>query len=529
MYKAFIEPDLKTAHLQVYNNFNPFSGFMEPTFILKSDRAVTEGKIQQVLGGAESVKKEEIHTVDIYLLPPHEDPETCTSWLRMRNRDGKYQLMFEETVTDGDFIISPRITFEVSVRLLGGLMALGYQIGTIMRRKTIAYSHESGKGMTVKIDEIENFPRACIQVHGRKRDEVRAAGRELGLEGHYIARSYIEQAQYNNLTKNMAMLSEDIRLTFNIDENVLGTSPLVQSLSWGSFKPMPGMSAIGGGRKRGGGEEDSDGESGAAAARPRHRRGSSKQLGGPRGSEAGSEMSGFEGGNGDGAASSDGEESASTPTAFGGRMSKTQDDTGGLLSQAMANTTPRRGGGPGGFAGPFAGAGLPRGMGQGAGGDVRRVEGTLASLNEKMDSLPAQLQDLVVGNAARLEAVSAAMAELAAKTNDMMGTVQASLSTQQAILSKIALQQEGLAASVGASLATPRPSVSGGATPGSLRRGSLMMPRPASAADVPAPREEPPAPSGLAGLSAGEWGMLGAAAAGVAALAGILGHRFATR
>lgn len=35
MYKAFIEPDLKTAHLKVYNNFNPFSGFMEPTFILK--------------------------------------------------------------------------------------------------------------------------------------------------------------------------------------------------------------------------------------------------------------------------------------------------------------------------------------------------------------------------------------------------------------------------------------------------------------------------------------------------------------
>lgn len=35
MYKAFIEPDLKEAHLRIYNNFNPFSGFMEPTFILK--------------------------------------------------------------------------------------------------------------------------------------------------------------------------------------------------------------------------------------------------------------------------------------------------------------------------------------------------------------------------------------------------------------------------------------------------------------------------------------------------------------
>lgn len=34
-------------------------------------------------------------TYDIYLLPPGEDPETCQSYLRMRNKDGKYNLMFE--------------------------------------------------------------------------------------------------------------------------------------------------------------------------------------------------------------------------------------------------------------------------------------------------------------------------------------------------------------------------------------------------------------------------------------------------
>jgi hypothetical protein len=30
--------------------------------------------------------------------------------------------MFEETVCDGDVMISPRIKFEVGVRILGGLM-----------------------------------------------------------------------------------------------------------------------------------------------------------------------------------------------------------------------------------------------------------------------------------------------------------------------------------------------------------------------------------------------------------------------
>jgi hypothetical protein len=35
MYKAFIEPDLKTAQIKILNKFNPFSGFQNPTYILK--------------------------------------------------------------------------------------------------------------------------------------------------------------------------------------------------------------------------------------------------------------------------------------------------------------------------------------------------------------------------------------------------------------------------------------------------------------------------------------------------------------
>lgn len=40
----------------------------------------------------------------------------------------------------GYCIISPRVTFEVPVRILGGLMALGYEIGSIMRRTSEVYS-----------------------------------------------------------------------------------------------------------------------------------------------------------------------------------------------------------------------------------------------------------------------------------------------------------------------------------------------------------------------------------------------------
>lgn len=50
------------------------------------------------------------------VVPPLAPPLTTTphftnlstNRLRMRNRDGRYTLMFEEWVTEGNFIISPR-------------------------------------------------------------------------------------------------------------------------------------------------------------------------------------------------------------------------------------------------------------------------------------------------------------------------------------------------------------------------------------------------------------------------------------
>lgn len=63
---------------------------------------------------------------DIYLHPPGTlAHDATTNWIRVRENKKKYNLMFSEWLQEGDFIISPRITFEVSVKVLGGLMALG--------------------------------------------------------------------------------------------------------------------------------------------------------------------------------------------------------------------------------------------------------------------------------------------------------------------------------------------------------------------------------------------------------------------
>lgn len=99
----------------------PHHVLQDPTYIIKSTKVVEEEDVRSVLSD-EYTSSDEQETTDIYLLPPNEDPETCTSWLRMRNRNGRYTLMFEETVCDGDVMISPRIKFEVGVRILGGLM-----------------------------------------------------------------------------------------------------------------------------------------------------------------------------------------------------------------------------------------------------------------------------------------------------------------------------------------------------------------------------------------------------------------------
>lgn len=218
MYKAFIEPDLETAHIKIINKFNPFSGFQNPMYILKSPRSLTPDKIKAVLGDDHTESNEE--TYDIYLLPPGEDPEACQSYLRMRNREGKYNLMFEEWVTDNPFIISPRITFEVSVRLLGGLMALGYTIAAILKRRSRVFSN--GKA-TVKIDWLEQLNRQYIQVQGRDRLYVKFVAEQLGLDGSYIPRTYIEQIQLEKLMNDVMALPEDLKTKLSIDDELVSS------------------------------------------------------------------------------------------------------------------------------------------------------------------------------------------------------------------------------------------------------------------------------------------------------------------
>ncbi len=50
---------------------------------------------------------------------------------------------------------------QVSVHVLGGLMALGYEIGTIMKRSSTLHSDDA---LTIKTDDIEGMDQAFTQV-----------------------------------------------------------------------------------------------------------------------------------------------------------------------------------------------------------------------------------------------------------------------------------------------------------------------------------------------------------------------------
>ena len=213
MYKLYVEPDLESAAIRVHNTFNPFSAFQKSaTYSLKSaepDRVSVDAAAAHLAAfGDVVVTQEQERTADLYLMPPGEDAETCRDWIRMRQRDGKYSLSFEEIVADGNVLISPHLSFDVPVRTLSGLMALGYSLGAIIKRDTLvlrcrpAGSDGSGTAtLTVKYDTIAQLGShgRYIQVEGPDRAAVEAAGTALGLDGTYVPRSFIELVQLGRL------------------------------------------------------------------------------------------------------------------------------------------------------------------------------------------------------------------------------------------------------------------------------------------------------------------------------------------
>lgn len=72
---------LQGAHLRVYNTFNPFSGFMSPTYILKSAKPVAKGEVAKVLKVRMLCSNHECtSTLSCTVLLPWRSCAGCAAW-----------------------------------------------------------------------------------------------------------------------------------------------------------------------------------------------------------------------------------------------------------------------------------------------------------------------------------------------------------------------------------------------------------------------------------------------------------------
>ncbi|EFA80052.1 adenylate cyclase domain-containing protein [Heterostelium album PN500] len=236
MYKAFIEPDLQLAEIKIVNKFNPFSGLLNPIYILKSVKAaVTQEQVLAVLN--KPVTQTVAQYYDIYLIPPGVTETSSYDWIRVRNSDGIYSIMFSEEIKESGFIISPRVDFIVGVNMLGGLMSLGYQMVAIIHRKSTIF--KDGK-IIISFDELEELGQTFVQIKGFDANSVQEAGKKLGLgEKEYIQKSYIElyQEKYKksngqspalNNTLNSSNISNSTNNSNNKQESSLLLSSFLQ-------------------------------------------------------------------------------------------------------------------------------------------------------------------------------------------------------------------------------------------------------------------------------------------------------------
>lgn len=212
MYKAFIEPDLNRAQIRIVNKFNPFSGLLNPYYILKAlKKDVTEQEVLKILTPGKIIGPTIAKYYDIYLHPPGVDPKNCVDWIRMRNSDGVYSIMFFEDIKEGGFIISPRVNYTVSVKILSGLMALGYQIGAIIHRKSTIFKDDRVK---ISFDTLEELGETYMQVKGLDRLQVADVMQQLtnSNEKAYIPLSYIDLYQMK-YRKNNAPSTSSVSTT----------------------------------------------------------------------------------------------------------------------------------------------------------------------------------------------------------------------------------------------------------------------------------------------------------------------------
>lgn len=191
IFQQHIEPHLVQAHLKIRNDFDPVLSPESSLFVLKSNKQVGYQDILKILDPSKICSSVQNFT-DIYLrLPglPTNGQITESDCIRVRICEGRFALLIREPIKEGDYIIQPKVDFDISISTVAGLLNLGYQAVAFIEAS--AYIYQDGK-ILIEVDHIQDVPSPYIQIKGSSKDIVAAAGSTLNLDGSYTTKSYLE-------------------------------------------------------------------------------------------------------------------------------------------------------------------------------------------------------------------------------------------------------------------------------------------------------------------------------------------------
>ncbi|KAG5240479.1 hypothetical protein OIU78_007027 [Salix suchowensis] len=191
IFQQHIEPHLVHAHLKIRNDFDPVISPESSLFVLKSNKQVAYQDILKILDPVKLCSSVQ-NFIDIYLrLPglPTNGQLADGDCIRVRICEGRFALLIREPIREGNFIIQPKVDFDISISTVAGLLNLGYQ--AVAYIEASAYIYKDGK-ILIEVDHLQDTPGPFLQIKGVNKEAVAAAGSTLKLDGSYTTKSYLQ-------------------------------------------------------------------------------------------------------------------------------------------------------------------------------------------------------------------------------------------------------------------------------------------------------------------------------------------------
>ncbi|XP_019099560.1 PREDICTED: uncharacterized protein LOC104783421 [Camelina sativa] len=191
MFQQHIEPHLVHAHVKIRNDFDPVLSPESSLFVLKSNKQVPYQDILSILDSTKFCSSVQ-NFIDIYLRLsglPANGQLSDSDCIRVRICEGRFAVLIREPIREGNFIIQPKVDFDISVSTVAGLLNLGYQ--AVAYIEASAFIYQDGK-ILIEVDHLQDVPSPYIQIKGANKEAVTAAGSALKLDGSYTTKSYLQ-------------------------------------------------------------------------------------------------------------------------------------------------------------------------------------------------------------------------------------------------------------------------------------------------------------------------------------------------